>query len=253
VIKARTRAEQQFRKAQVKAMNLTPHPGVLPIHQVLEDDGFYYVVTSRAAGGAFFESLLADFDDGVMPETAVQALLRQILEAVGHVHSHKMLHRDIKPDNLVMHDSPACPGRTLRRVALTGFDQADSDWDPCLSGWDAECFGTAAFKAPEALLGQYSEASDLYSVGVILYLLMAGKMPYGDSVYAECESGAFSRRAVFQRMKDTVVDWECCPWPGQSECADLCKALLAFDPRDRPGSTRAALAHRWFEDDSGPR
>jgi serine/threonine protein kinase len=250
VIKARPRSEERFRKAQVKVMDLPPHPGVLPIHQVLEDDRFYYIVTARATGGAFFQSLLAEFEDGVMPEAAVQTLVRQILQAVEYVHSHKMLHRDIKPDNLVIHDTPDGLGGVVRSVALTGFDHADPEWDPKITGWDAECFGTVAFNAPEALLGQYSEASDLYSVGVILYLLMSGQMPYDDDVYAECESNAFSRRALNHRMKDAAIDWECFPWTRQPECADLCKALLAFNPQDRSGSAGAALRHCWLADNA---
>merc|ERR1719461_396828 len=93
---------ETFRLAHHRLLNLPSHVGVLPVHEVLEDQQYYYIIMERAEGGAFLPSLAQEFQDGVMPEAVVKQLMREILEAVHHLHAQGILHRDIKPDNLVM-------------------------------------------------------------------------------------------------------------------------------------------------------
>mmetsp|Transcript_88775 Transcript_88775/g.259454 ORF Transcript_88775/g.259454 Transcript_88775/m.259454 type:complete len:611 (-) Transcript_88775:219-2051(-) len=247
---------EQFRKSQLRMLNLTPHAGVLPLREVLEDDKFYYIVMEKANGGSLFSSLLSEFQDGVMPASAVQKLMCEILEAVSHVHKQGMLHRDIKPDNLVMQMCEGEDGRTrVKKVALIDFDHADPEWDPMSpSVRQNEFCGTVQFSAPEAFLGYFSQSSDLYSIGVILYLLMTGKMPYSDEIYqAEIHrrNEMPKRRCVWsnktaERMQAASIDWDCNPWPEQKLCRNFCKSLLAFDPLMRPVSAEEALRHGWF-------
>lgn len=250
--------EDEFRKLQVRMLNLPPHAGVVPIHEVLEDESFYYVVMERA-DGALFASLLQEYADGVMPASALQKLMREILEAVRHVHSQGMLHRDIKPDNLVVHEC-ACPlspkgSKAERRVRLIDFDHADLDWCPktprvcCHEG-----VGTLRFNAPETFLGNFSAASDIYSVGCILYLLMAGRMPFTDNVFDSMGDDANPcsrvrrswRNAVYKRMSEAQIDFHSSPWAENPVCREFCQRLLSFHPKDRIGTPDEALAHRWI-------
>lgn len=254
--------EEQFRQSQVKLLNLPPHNGVLPLQEVLEDEKFYYVVMERATGGSFFAGLLSEFEDGNMPAGAVRQLMRGILEGVGHVHQQGMLHRDIKPDNLVMHfrDDPGSPTGRARKVALIDFDHADPDWSPkCISRQDF-C-GTARFSAPETFLGFFSQSSDLYSVGVILYLLVSGKMPFDDKLFFE-ELNKLDKSpkrgtsnpmsTLHDKLRDEKIDWSCAPWPDQPKCREVCQKLLAFDAADRFASVEEVLAHPWFVEETVP-
>ncbi|CAE8624249.1 unnamed protein product, partial [Polarella glacialis] len=120
--------EEQFRLSQVKLLNLPEHAGVLPLQEVLEDDKFYYIVMEKATGGSFFAGLLSEFQDGIMPAEEIKRLMHGVLEAIGHVHKQGMLHRDIKPDNLVMRFCDDCmsPTGKSRRAAIIDFDHADS-------------------------------------------------------------------------------------------------------------------------------
>merc|ERR1711988_1896308 len=93
--------EEQFRTVQKRVLNFPEHPGVMPLHEVLEDDHHYYTVMERAGDGPLFQSLLDTYGDGVIPAMAIKDLIRRVLQALGHVHRHGMLHRDIKPDNIV--------------------------------------------------------------------------------------------------------------------------------------------------------
>eukprot|EP00434_Breviolum_minutum_P016134 symbB.v1.2.014218.t1/scaffold1036.1/size142803/5 len=128
-----------------------------------------------AKGGSLFDGLLKQFEDGHMPPKEVRHLMKGILEAVGHIHQQGMLHRDIKPDNLVMRrddvwGEPGSPkvdgsGKGLR-VAIIDFDHADPDYlSKCSkqSETPSDYFcGTVQFSAPEAFFGSFSPASDLH-------------------------------------------------------------------------------------------
>eukprot|EP00437_Effrenium_voratum_P018260 CAMPEP_0181449582 /NCGR_PEP_ID=MMETSP1110-20121109/27733_1 /TAXON_ID=174948 /ORGANISM="Symbiodinium sp., Strain CCMP421" /LENGTH=549 /DNA_ID=CAMNT_0023573773 /DNA_START=39 /DNA_END=1688 /DNA_ORIENTATION=+ len=254
--------EQHFRKSLFALLNMPEHVGVLPLEEVLEDQQFYYIVMEQAAGGSFFDGLLKEFKDGIMPPREVQRLMRGILEAIGHVHDQGLIHRDIKPDNLVMRlcDDDMSPSGKSRQVALIDFDHADPEFLHS-KGRPSRCCeyfcGTVSFSAPEAFLGYFSPASDLYSIGIILYLLMSGKMPYDNSIYQE-EMGVAPQPAnsrawttsLHKRLKHTPIDWRCDPWPQQPQCCSFCQWLLAFEPGKRPSSAEEALQHEWFADDA---
>ncbi|CAE7629517.1 par-1 [Symbiodinium pilosum] len=252
--------EEQFRKSLFNLLNLPEHVGVLPLQEVLEDNQFYYIVMEQATGGSFFGGLLKEFEDGVMPPQEVRRLMRGILEAIGHVHEQGMIHRDLKPDNLVMRlcDDDMSPTGKSRQVAIIDFDHADPDYKASAkTPRSCEYFcGTVYFSAPEAFLGYFSPASDLYSIGIILYLLMAGKMPFDNALFQEemsvLQQSPKSRgwtMNVYRRLKAEPIDWRCDPWPKQPLCCSFCQWLLAFEPGKRPSSAEEALQHEWFVDD----
>lgn len=192
--------------------------------------------------------------------------MREILEALRHVHRHGMLHRDIKPDNMVLREVQSPTGPQWR-VALIDFDHALPDYLPGSPKRETFC-GTLMFNAPETYLGFHSPVSDLYSVGVVLYLIMTGRRPYEDHLFdldcAEQEarhaaatpckvmrrvSVMDTMEVVHKRLVQTPVDWECDPWPSQPACRDFCKSLLNPDPLLRPASAQDALAINWLAQD----
>lgn len=234
--------EARFRRTQNAMLNFPHHPCVMPTHEVLEDDNNYYVVMQRASEGSFFESLIKDYPSGVIPNSVVKTAIRDILDAVEHLHKRGILHRDIKPDNLVVHRDKITGEK---RVMLVDFDHADVYTPMERSEYT---FGTLRFNAPETFLGEYTPQSDLYSIGVTFYLLMTGRMPYEDSIFLSLCEESRSRKQVYAAMKSTMIDWACSPWPERPLCMDFSQRLLAFVPGMRLQSCEAALQHRWFHD-----
>jgi len=164
------RMEEQFRNAQVRLLNMPAHPGIVTVHEVLEDSKFYYMLMEK--GTSFFDGLMSQYTDGIMPPGAVKRLVRDILEAVEHVHQQGMLHRDIKPDNFMVHGDQL----KLSDFGLALFLPAGK--------LAAEKCGTPAFMSPEMhRLPRYSRGytnlCDVWAAGVTMYMVMTGgKHPF---------------------------------------------------------------------------
>ena len=246
--------EEGFVRAQTRLLNFPPHPGVIQLQEVLEDNQFYYVVMERAMGGSFFNCLLQEHKDGNMPPTAVCKVARDILETLQHLHSQGILHRDIKPDNMVMHSYDSPTGQKVQKVTLIDFDHAETEFSPhCPTNRAQHCCGTARFNAPEAFMGEYSAATDLYSVGVIVYLLLTGSFPYPAEFFDfpdhSPKSPAANRRwmeQVMSQMGGHQLDWSHSTFEEIPQSKDFCQQLLAFDPSDRLATAEEALQHPWL-------
>jgi serine/threonine protein kinase len=256
----------EYRLLQTRLLSFPAHRGVMPIHEVFEDDQFFYVIMEKAQHGALFDGLLMRFEDGVIPEEQVRKLVREILEALCHAHSHGMLHRDIKPDNLALRSISNAKKDNLTPKSIKGYDPSSSC--VCLIDFDHayllyrpgqivetnESCGTFRYNAPETFRGRWSVQSELYSVGCILYLLMTGMLPHNDEVFDGAEADIWEgsnrqiwRQSVYQRMRDERINLDASPFGELSTCRDFCKWLLEFDPARRPISAEAALAHAWLK------
>lgn len=256
IVKVRSRrfapnGEVVWQSLLTRMLNLEGHQNVLGLRDVIQDAGSYYIVMVRCSGGELFDFLQTETD---VPERECKRIMREILEAVDHIHSRGLIHRDIKPENIMFHDTsnePASPKTpaSKKAVKLIDFDTCQ-EYEP-KSPRARHIVGTLGYLAPEALQGDYSPASDLWSVGVILYILMTGDMPFEQEIFADRVSdtrcGSESMNSLYHKLKNASVDFECEPWPSFPQARDLCQQLLAFQPEDRSPSARAALNHPWLK------
>mmetsp|Transcript_7949 Transcript_7949/g.16143 ORF Transcript_7949/g.16143 Transcript_7949/m.16143 type:complete len:377 (+) Transcript_7949:81-1211(+) len=136
--------------------------------------------------------------------------------------------------------SPAC-------AKLIDFDTVE-DWEPS-SPKAKEVLGTDGYIAPEAYLGEYSPASDIYAAGVVMYKVLTGVFPTREEIFddrpGENYVGSPAMLRIHERLKHEVVDFTTPPFDKDTLAADLCAKLLKFSAIDRP-SAEEALRHEWF-------
>jgi serine/threonine-protein kinase len=161
---------ERFRREAEAAAGLS-HPNIVAVFDRGDIEGTYYIAMQLLEG----RSLKQLIDQGLTPEQSV-GLIRQVLEAAGFAHRHGVVHRDLKPQNVIVDDEGVATVTDfgIARAGASEITQAGS------------VMGTPHYLSPEQAQGQAVTAvSDLYSIGVILYEALAGRVPFeADSAIA---------------------------------------------------------------------
>eukprot|EP00812_Abedinium_dasypus_P010620 NODE_422_length_1575_cov_274.651316.p1 GENE.NODE_422_length_1575_cov_274.651316~~NODE_422_length_1575_cov_274.651316.p1 ORF type:complete len:236 (-),score=43.67 NODE_422_length_1575_cov_274.651316:110-817(-) len=217
---------------------------VLDFREILEDANAFYVVMPHCNGGDLFEFISAVHE---VPEKECKRIIREILLGVGTLHEHNLVHRDVKPENTMFHcDSSSGPG-SPKVAKLIDFDTVVEYSPGSLSR--RQFVGTPHYFAPEVLLGEILPQSDLWSIGIILYFLITGELPWthlpelNDGTVG---SAAAKRMHEVMRHELAALDWDDDPWPDFPQARDLCQKLLAWHVADRPASVQLVLDHVWL-------
>ena len=145
------------------------HPHIVPIHRVSEAGGFVFFVMSYVAGETLGERLRRE---GPLPPPDAMRVMREVAWALAYAHGRGIVHRDVKPDNILLE---AGTGRALVTDfgIAHGGGSAESDTDP------GKIMGTAHFMSPEQAASQPLDGrSDIYSLGVVGYLAVSGRLPF---------------------------------------------------------------------------
>jgi eukaryotic-like serine/threonine-protein kinase len=161
---------ERFRREAEAAAGLS-HPNIVAVFDRGDIEGTYYIAMRLLEGRSLKELI----DQGLAPEQSV-ALIRQVLEAAGYAHRHGVVHRDLKPQNVIVDDEGVATVTDfgIARAGASEITQAGS------------VMGTPHYLSPEQAQGQAVTAvSDLYSIGVMLYEALAGRVPFeADSAVA---------------------------------------------------------------------
>ncbi len=144
------------------------HPNIVPIHSVEEHDDIVFFVMAYVEGQTLTERIAKR---GPLPVREAARVLRQIAWALVHAHGQGVVHRDIKPDNIMLEDGTGRVVVTDFGIAVVGSERGPDDGDVVV--------GTPEFMSPEQVRGEPVDArSDLYSLGVVAFLALAGRYPH---------------------------------------------------------------------------
>jgi serine/threonine protein kinase len=202
------------------------HPNIVPIYTVDETEGLVYFVMAYVDGENLAKRL---FERGVLPTDEVRRILRDVADALAYAHERGVVHRDIKPDNIIIASQTGRP-----MVTDFGIARAVSDGDSRLTA-TGMAIGTPAYMSPEQAAGERAidGRSDLYSLGVVAYQMLVGEPPFvAASTPAMLVKHISERPTPVQQRRAEMPD-------------DLARAvmlLLEKDPANRFPSASALVA-----------
>ncbi|CAN0928261.1 Calcium-dependent protein kinase 4 [Linum grandiflorum] len=209
--------------------HLSEHPHVVKIKDTYEDSMFVHLVMELCVGGELFDRIVAK---GHYSEKEAAKLIKTIVGVVETCHSLGVMHRDLKPENFLF-DNPSDDAK-LKSIdfGLSIFFKPGQSF--------IDVVGSPYYVAPEVLLKHYGHEVDVWSAGVILYILLCGVPPFW------AESG------IFRQILHGKIDFASEPWPSISESAkELIRKMLDKDPKNRI-TAHEVLCHPWIVDDLAP-
>lgn len=210
-------ANAKFRKEAAICRKLAPHPGIVRLEEVVEDDGKVVLIQEYVSGRTLDELLTQE-----VPEHLAESIILQLIDVVAHAHRHRIMHRDIKPGNIIIQEDG--------RLKLLDYGAAKILKEQDIS---ATMVGSRPFMAPEQIMGESELRSDIWAIGVIMYLLYTGELPF----YSDNE----------KILIDLILEQE--PTPPRELNPDLPPELEAIilkclkkDPKERYPSALALKA-----------
>ncbi|KAJ7946031.1 CDPK-related kinase [Quillaja saponaria] len=214
-------------RREVKILRaLTGHNNLVQFYDAFEDHDNVYIVMELCEGGELLDRILSR--GGKYSEDEAKDVMVQILNVAAFCHLQGVVHRDLKPENFLYTSKDEKSQLKAIDFGLSDFVKPDERLN--------DIVGSAYYVAPEVLHRSYSTEADVWSIGVIAYILLCGSRPF----WARTESGIF--KAVLKAVPSFDED----PWPSlSSEAKDFVKRLLNKDPRRRLTAAQA-LCHPWL-------
>ena len=223
-----TNKKSESSKYEIEILKKISHPNITKIFEIFSDSKKYYIIMEFLEGGELFEAITSI---GSFTEASASKVMKQILSAVFYLHSNHIVHRDLKPENIMLTQKPK---NGNYQIKLIDFGTAKI-FRP---GKKMNKFiGTSYYIAPEVLKERYDEKCDVWSCGVILFILLCGYPPFNGNTNVDIFHAIQNQNPIFGGE-----EWE----DITSEAKDLIKLMLKKNPSERL-SAEQCLSHRWFK------
>ncbi|CDR96999.1 protein kinase domain containing protein, putative [Babesia bigemina] len=212
-------------KREITIMKTLDHPNIVKLLEIYEDEECLYLVMEMCGGGELFDEIVRR---GCFSEQYAATMMRQIFSAIAYCHGKGIIHRDLKPENILYSNmSDNSPIKVI-------------DWGFATKCCKAHKFtslvGTPYYVAPEVLIGNYDKSCDVWSAGVIMFIMLVGYPPFHGNDNA----------TILNNVKRGVINFVPHHWKKISRGAiDLITRCLSYDPRYRL-TAKAAFNHEWI-------
>ncbi|KAF8379404.1 hypothetical protein HHK36_028839 [Tetracentron sinense] len=215
-------------KLEIEIMaKLSGHPNVVDLKAVYEEEDCVHLVMELCAGGELFHRLEKH---GRFSESDARVLFRHLMQVVMYCHDKGVVHRDLKPENILLATKASSSPIKLADFGLATYIKPGQS----LYG----TVGSPFYIAPEVLAGGYNQAADVWSTGVILYILLSGMPPFWGK----------TKSRIFNAVRAAELRFPSDPWDRISASAkDLVIGMLCKDPAQRLTAVQV-LDHSWIKD-----
>eukprot|EP01023_Acetabularia_acetabulum_P026032 TRINITY_DN2479_c0_g1_i1.p1 TRINITY_DN2479_c0_g1~~TRINITY_DN2479_c0_g1_i1.p1 ORF type:complete len:551 (+),score=120.55 TRINITY_DN2479_c0_g1_i1:148-1800(+) len=226
--KLTTKEDIEDVRREVQIMHhLAGYKHIVTLKGAYEDRYNVHIVMELCSGGELFDRIV---EKGHYSEKMAAELIRTIVSVVAHCHSMNVIHRDLKPENFLLADASEKSMLKATDFGLSVFFKPGQQF--------TDVVGSAYYVAPEVLNRKYSYYADIWSCGVILYILLSGVPPF----WGENE------QQIFNSILKGHLDLESAPWPKISgEAKDCVRQMLQRDPQKRATADQI-LQHEWMKE-----
>ena len=221
----RTDEEKAMIFSEVSILSSLDHPNIIKLHEYYQDELNYYIITEYCSGGELFERILSQ---GSISEATAAEYMRQIFSILSYLHENRIAHRDLKPENFLLSSSAS---NAYLKIIDFGVSKVCSPGE-----YMNVKVGTAYYIAPEVIAKRYDDKCDVWSAGVIMFILLCGYPPFGGTNDSEILKKISAGRFTFQSP-----DWDSI----SQEAKNLIENLLRMEPGAR-FDARQALNHPWI-------
>ena len=223
------KSDLELAKVEIDILKIGQHPNIIKLYDIYENENYIYIIMEYCSGG----DLLSYFEhyEYELKETKVCEIIHKLSMAIYYLHSYGIVHRDLKPENILMTD--LTPEADIRLLDF-GLSKIVGNEEKC-----TEPYGTLSFVAPEVLQGKsYDKSVDLWSIGIITFLLLCGYLPFDDK---------HSEREIARQTIQDPVPFESKIWSKySSEAKNFVEGLLQKKPEKRL-SIKEVLEHPWIK------
>ncbi|CAK75708.1 unnamed protein product (macronuclear) [Paramecium tetraurelia] len=217
--------DEQRMFSEMNILKNLDHPHIVKLFELYQDENNYYLVTEYLSGGELFDRIkkMSSFSENIAAD-----YIRQILLATMHCHQQNIVHRDLKPENVIfINEDPNSQLKVIDFGTSRKFDNTKAM---------SKRLGTPYYIAPEVLNHQYNEKCDIWSCGIILYILLCGYPPFSGK----------SENQILDRVKAGKFNFDPEDWDQISkEAKEFITKLLRMDPNKRL-SAKQALDDPWL-------
>lgn len=206
---------------------LTPHQYLADLKGVYEDRENVHILMEYCSGGELFDRIISK---GKFSEAEAARYFREMVEMIAHCHACGVMHRDIKPENFLLSDKSEAASLLACDFGLGAFFRPGQQLSSLV--------GSPYYVAPEVLRRRYGNEADIWSLGVVLYILLSGIPPFWGP----------NDKEIFMAILRGNPDLQSNSWPKISEAAkELIRRLLTVDPSQRP-TVSEMLSHPWLRE-----
>jgi len=219
-------------RREIDILKNVSHPNIIRLIEVHEDVKYIHLITELCTGGELFDRIIAKTQspEGHFSERDAAGFVVSILDAIAYCHNEMhVIHRDLKPENFLLASKAEDAPIKIIDFGLSRYDVAPGNMMRTK-------VGTPYYVAPEVLNKNYDKSCDIWSIGVITYILLCGYPPfYGDS-----------DSQIFDSVRSGKFDFPSPEWDSISKAAkDFVCCLLKKDPKKRLTATEA-MQHKWI-------
>ncbi len=212
---------------EIEILRDLDHPNIVKLFEFYQDRLNFYLITEFIEGGELFDKIT---EVRCFTEAKAAHIMEQLLQATVYCHKHKIVHRDLKPENLLL----LYKSEDDLTIKVIDFGTSRT-FDPNTKMQHK--FGTPYYIAPEVLKKMYDEKCDVWSCGVIMYILLCGYPPFRGKGHKE----------IFEKIKKGSFDMTGSEWKNVSnEAKAMIDRMLTYKPSSR-ASAEEALHHPWIK------